>query len=136
MWFSVSGYLKTCKSIKISTSKTWPQNNTFSADRLEKVITKGTRSMLSIKSYLFEYFKDIELVNTIYKNKRKFCVKYRPFKLLKTISHSKIASSNWKPYQEKCSKIFITNSDSLKLFFLSVLVSSFLKSNSKIFIKF
>ena len=33
MWFSDSGDLKTCKSIKISISKIWPKNNTFSTYR-------------------------------------------------------------------------------------------------------
>ena len=30
MWFLDSGDLKTCESIKISTSKIWSKNNTFS----------------------------------------------------------------------------------------------------------
>ena len=37
MWFLNSGDPKTCKPIKISISKVWPQNNTFSTYRKEKV---------------------------------------------------------------------------------------------------
>ena len=37
IWFLDSGDIKMCKSIKISISKIWPRNNTFSTYREEKI---------------------------------------------------------------------------------------------------
>ena len=52
MWFLDSGLLITSKSIKISISKIWPKNNTFSTYRLEKVKKK---KYISIITMIFKY---------------------------------------------------------------------------------
>ena len=48
MWLSDSADLKALESIRISISKIWPKNKTFSAYRQEKIITKhSSKSTLS-----------------------------------------------------------------------------------------